>query len=101
MDASNYLFISKSRWLTSPVFVCRSYFSSEGCSGEPAQYDIFITEDCIVYDEPLGAYGTFQCNMTGMEYKLCDKFTISRADSFHIVFCSGHDGADVVRHPRW
>ena len=42
----------------------RSYYSSEGCTGEAAQYDL-VSTDCMVYNFPIGAYGTFECDKEG------------------------------------
>ena len=45
-------------------FVYRSYYSSAGCAGKVAQYDI-VTNVCSLYDYPIGGYGTFECDALG------------------------------------
>ena len=42
----------------------RSYYSSDGCVGTPAQYNI-VSSECAVYPEPLGDYGTIMCDADG------------------------------------
>lgn len=54
-------------FVSSFLHLCRSYYSSEGCTGNAAQYDL-VSTDCIVYDYPIGAYGTFQCDSEGKVY---------------------------------
>ena len=46
------------------LYVYRSYYSSAGCAGEVAQYDI-VTDLCSLYDYPIGSYGTFECDALG------------------------------------
>lgn len=47
-----------------PYTTYSSYYSSDGCIGNIAQYDL-VSEQCSVYGYPISAFGTFQCLAEG------------------------------------